>query len=242
MTDEKKLSLFEHLSELRKYIFYALIGLVICIIVSFIFIEYIIEILTAPVGGLDNLQAIEVTESISVYMKISLLSGFILSFPWIFFQLSRFVLPALKPNEKRWIFTAIPFATILFISGVLFAFYVMIPPSLEFLTNLMGIKTFLRAKSYFNFIVNLIFWVGVCFEFPLIIYLLARLGILSSKFLIKGWRVSIVIIAILAAVITPTGDPINMALLMVPLIILYIISIFLAILAGKRRKHVSKGV
>ena len=93
----------------------------------------------------------------------------------------------------------------------------------------------IRVKSYFSFLTNLLFWIGISFEMPLIVYVLARFGLLKAKVMLKGWRVAIVVIAILAAVITPTSDPVNMAIFMIPLFVLYLLSIGLAAIAEKQR-------
>jgi len=100
----------------------------------------------------------------------------------------------------------------------------------------MGVQTFLRIKSYFAFVTNLIFWIGMSFELPLLIFVLADVGVVNAGTLLKGWRVAVIVIAVLAAVITPTADPVNMGIFMVPLFGLYLLSIGLAALAGKKRK------
>ena len=236
---DKPIPILEHIEELRKRLLWALIFLLIAIIGSFFFAEKLIAILTQPIGGLENLQSIEVTESIGVYMKVSLLSGFIIAFPVIIYQILRFVLPGLTRQEKRSVLISIPFITMLFLSGVAFTYFVMLAPSLDFLTQFLGIETTPRLSSYINFVTNLIFWIGISFETPLFIFILARFGIVTAKGLLKGWRYAVVVIAVIAAVITPTIDPVNMALLMAPLIGLYFISVLFATMAQKRKKEIS---
>ena len=221
-----------HLQELRKRLIFGLIGFVVCVAVSFFFADMIINYLAGPIGGVENLQAIEVTESLNVYVRVGLLCGFILSLPWMLVQLLIFVLPGLTANERKWIYIFVPLATLFFLGGVFFAFYFMIPPALEFMTEFLGIETNVRLKNYIDFITNLMFWVGICFEAPLIVFVLAKLKIVNAKMLLKGWRIAIVFIAILAAIITPTGDPVNMALLMAPLLVLYMLSILMAKIAN----------
>jgi sec-independent protein translocase protein TatC len=231
MTEESMLSsLGEHIDELRKRLLYSLIALVVGIIVSFIFADKIITLLVDPIGGLQNLQSIEVTENISVYMKVALLSGFILVLPFTTYQIVAFILPGLKPSEKRWLFLALPFVTIMFLAGVSFAYFVMLRAAIPFLIGFLGVQTIPRLSNYIGFVTNLMFWVGVSFESPLIILLLAKFKLVTSKSLLKGWRIAIVISAVMAAVITPTTDPVNMGLLMAPLLGLYLLSIFLAFL------------
>jgi sec-independent protein translocase protein TatC len=116
-----------------------------------------------------------------------------------------------------------------------FAYFVMLPAALPFLLNFMGIATIPRPSSYIKFVTGIMFWLGVAFEFPLVIYLLARLGLVRAEMLQQQWRLAIVIIAIVAAVITPTVDPVNMSLVMGPMIVLYFLSIFLAKIAQRGR-------
>jgi sec-independent protein translocase protein TatC len=142
----------------------------------------------------------------------------------------------LKPGEKRWIFITIFFGTLLFLAGAAFAYFVMLPASVTFLINFLSVETKPRLSSYINFITSLIFWLGVGFQFPIIIFALVKLNILSAKTLAGGWRYSLVIIAILAAMITPTVDPVNMALLMAPLFVLYLLSVLFAFIATGRKK------
>ena len=234
MTDEKQ-SLLDHIEELRITLFKILIGLVVGVVVAAFFVKPILEFLATPIGGLENLHAIEVTESVGVYMRIALLAGLLLALPWIFYQLFRFVGKGLTEKERKTILIAVPFATLMFLGGVTFAYFIMLPASLDFLIGILGINTMIRVKSYFSFLNNLLFWIGISFEMPLIVYVLARFGLLKAKVMLKGWRVAIVVIAILAAVITPTSDPVNMAIFMIPLFVLYLLSIGLAAIAEKQR-------
>ncbi|MPM68878.1 Sec-independent protein translocase protein TatC [bioreactor metagenome] len=168
-------------------------------------------------------------------MRVSLLLGVILAFPMIIYQLLLFVLPGLNIREKRSILLAIPFATLFFLAGVAFAYFVMLPAALPFLINFLGVTTNPRLSSYISFITNLLFWIGVVFELPLLVYVIARFGLLTPKNMLRYWRQAIVIIAILAAIITPTVDPVNMSLMMLPLVVLYFISVLFAWLANRNR-------
>ena len=116
-----------------------------------------------------------------------------------------------------------------------FAFYVMMPAALPFLINFMGIQAQLRPQSYYNFVTGVMFWIGVAFEFPLVIYALTAIGFLNPKVLAEQWRLAIILIAVLAAAITPTVDPINMTLVMGPMILLYFVSIGLSRIAYRGR-------
>ncbi len=229
----RAMSIWGHVAELRNRLFFALISLVITTLISFAFADKLVNLLASPVGGTEALISIEVTENVSTFMRVSLLSGFILALPFILYQLLAFILPGLMPKERRWVYVSIPLATLFFISGVAFAFKVMLPTALPFLISFMGIKTTPRLISYFNFVTNLLFWIGVSFETPLLVFLLAKLRFVSARQLAKGWRIAIVVIALLAAVVTPTPDPVNMGLLMLPLFLLYLLSILFAWLARR---------
>ena len=144
-----------------------------------------------------------------------------------------FVVPGLTDQEKRWVFLSIPFATLLFLGGVAFTYFIMLPTAIPFLINFLGIKTTPRPSFYIDFVTGLMFWVGILFEMPLVMFLLAKLGLVTAGFLLKGWRYAVVIIALVAAVVTPTSDPINMGILMLPLILLFFASVGLAAIAGR---------
>jgi len=163
-------------------------------------------------------------------MKVALLSGFILALPIIAYEIVAFIVPGLEPREKRWLFISLPFIVILFVAGVAFTYFVMLKAAIPFLVNFLGVQTVPRLSNYVGFVTNLMFWIGLSFESPLVVLLLAKLKLVNARMLLKGWRVAIIVSAVLAAIITPTTDPVNMGLLMAPLMGLYLISIFLAYL------------
>jgi sec-independent protein translocase protein TatC len=236
-TQEKLMSFWDHVEELRRRLLVALVALAVTTAASFAFADKIVVLLTQPIGGPGKLQAIEVTENVNVFLKVSLLSGFLLALPVILYELLAFIIPGLKPGERRWLFLGVLFATLMFALGVAFAYFVMLPNALPFLLNFLNIPTFPRPSSYFDFVTGLLFWIGASFQTPLLIFILARFGVVNASDLLKYWRVAIVVIAIIAAVITPTTDPVNMSLLMAPLIALYFLSVLLAFIAQRRGKQ-----
>lgn len=231
--EEATMSIWDHLNDLRKRLFIGVLALAVAAGLSFIFAEQIIGVLAIPLGGIANFLSIEVTENLSVYMRVSLLSGFIFSLPIILWQVIGFVVPGLTDRERRWLYTSIPFGTLLFLLGVAFTYFVILPTSIPFLINFLGIKTTPRPSFYIEFVTGLMFWVGILFEMPLIVFLLAKLGLVTSAMMLKGWRFAVVGIAIVAAIVTPTSDPINMSILMAPLLTLYFLSVGLAAIAGR---------
>lgn len=224
----QEFTLWQHLDELRKRLLYAVIGIVVGIVISFVISDYTLQLLAQPIGGFEQLQSIEVTENVGVFMRVTLLGGVIVSLPFTLVQIFLFVRPGLKPKERRWVLRALSLSFFLFLVGVVFAYAVMLPNAIPILVQFTGPQVLPNWKDYVNFVTNLIFWSGVCFEMPLIAFILAKFGIVSARQLLKGWRIALVVIAVAAAVITPTGDPINMALLMGPLLLLYALSILLA--------------
>jgi sec-independent protein translocase protein TatC len=230
---ETSMPLLRHLDELRQRIFKAFLGVILTTAVSFVFAQQLINLLAAPIGGSQALVSIEVTENIAIYMRVALLSGLILGMPVIIYQAMSFILPGLKGQERKWLLLGVPAASLLFASGVAFAWFVMLPAAVPFLTHFIGITTHVRPSNYFDFITTVMFWIGVSFEMPLIVALLAKLKFVTARQLLSGWRYAFVGIAFVAALITPTVDPVNMGLVMAPLCALYLVSILLAALVGR---------
>jgi sec-independent protein translocase protein TatC len=231
---ETSMPLLQHLEEIRKRLFKAFAALAVTTVLSFIFSTQLIDYLSQPIGGRAALVSIEVTENMSIFMRVSLLSGLVLGMPFVFYQIMRFMLPGLKGSERLALLIGVPMATLLFAGGVAFTWFVMIPTAVPFLTHFLGITTQLRPSNYFEFITALMFWIGLSFEMPLVIALLARLGFVTARQLVAGWRYALVAIALVAAAVTPTVDPVNMGLVMLPLTGLYAASIGLAALMGRR--------
>jgi sec-independent protein translocase protein TatC len=232
----------EHFNELRKRLLIIVAALFVTTFGSFYFTATLIEWLARPAGGTGKLVALEVTENVGVFMRVSLLSGLILALPVVVYQILAFILPALNENERQIFNRTAPLVTViaslLFLGGAAFAYFVMLPVSIPFLTTFLGITTTLRLGSYLNFVTGMMFWLGVGFETPILVYFLARLNIVSASALLKQWRIAVVVIAIAAAMITPTVDPVNMSLMMAPLIVLYFISVLFARLAQRPRSEV----
>ena len=224
--------LMEHLKELRNRLIWAFGGLLVTTAASLTFAKQVLKILIAPMG--DTLpQALKPTESLGNYMKVALLCGVILAMPFIVYQIGRFVAPGLTKKERRYLFLLVPGATLCFVTGVAFAYFIMMPAAIPFLQGFMAdiIKQQWAIGEYLSFVTSLLFWIGVAFEEPLFVYFLAKLGIVDAKMLSKNRKYALVLIAILSAVITPTVDPLNMMLVMGPLIVLYELGIILAKLA-----------
>lgn len=228
--------LMEHVEALRKHLFRALVVTAAAVGVSLLFTNQLMAFLAKPVGGLSSLQAIQVTENIGVFMRVGLFTGIAIAVPYIVFEIYMFTAPGLSVRARRYGLLGIPFAALFFFLGIAFAYFFMLPTALPFLLNFSGIPAHPSATSYFGFITNLLFWIGVAFEFPLVIFVLSAMGLVKPGMLLSQWRLAIVIIAVVAAVITPTVDPINMSLVMAPMIVLYFFSIVLSSIAQTGRQ------
>lgn len=228
---DKTMPLLEHLVELRNVLIRSVFALLIGTLVAAIFTPQILQFLIAPYGS--TLQTIDPTENISIYLRVSIMAGAVITMPIFVYLLWSFIAPGLEKNEKRYVYIIVPGATVLFLVGVTFAWGIMLPAAISFLSTFQAeiFKSDWRADAYIPFVTSLMFWIGVSFETPLLIFFLAKLHIVTAGMLLKGWRFAIVIIAVVAAMITPTVDPFNMLLVMAPLILLYFFSVLLAKLA-----------
>ncbi len=234
------LTLLGHLNELRIRLTYVVVALLITTALSFTFAEPMLQFLLGPyadsVGGVVELQTLEPTEGIETFFKVSLLSGAIFAMPVILYQFWQFIVPGLTKSERRYIFIFLPATLLLFALGILFAWFVLIPAAVFFLANFLGtiFKTDWTPRGYIGFVLRMLFWLGLAFEMPVIIYFIARVGIVTAQALREQWRFAIVGIAVVAAVITPSIDPVTMLLTMAPLLVLYVLSIGLAVI-GQRQ-------
>lgn len=237
--EQGRMSLMEHLNELRQRLFKAIVALVIGTIGGMVVAVPILQYLQVPYG--ERFIVLGPTGGVVSYFRVALMVGGILSIPIITYQLMMFILPALKRNEKRWVLFSLPFITLLFLAGVAFAWFVLIPPALDFLENFQSdlFAAEWTADLYLGFVTALLFWMGVAFETPLIFFVLALLGFVSARMLLKNWRIAIIGAAVASAFITPTIDPVNMMLVMGPLMVLYFFSIIL-VMIGRRFSNVTE--
>lgn len=238
--DGAQMSLLEHLDELRRRTFRAVIALVIGTVAGFPLATPVLEFLLQPYGR--PLQVLDPTGNVVAYFRVALFIGAILAIPVITYQAIMFVLPALTPKEKVYIRLALPAITLLFLIGISFAWFMLIPPALQFLETFQPtlFNAEWTADGYFGFITALVFWMGVAFEMPLVFFVVALLGLVSPQALIRQWRIAVVGAAVAAAAITPTIDPVNMALVMGPLLALYALSVVL-VFVGRRFSRFDQG-
>jgi sec-independent protein translocase protein TatC len=238
--NERLLTIFEHLAELRYRVMMSAIAVVLGLVVSAIFADDFIGWLKEPAvekhPGLQ-LQFIEPFENFVTYFRVSLLGGLVVGMPMIVYHALRFVTPALKPSERWWLYGTVVGATGLFLGGVAFAFFIALPPALDFLLNFNNdlAEPNIRIGSYVDFVTRLLFWTGVSFQTPLIVMYLARFGIVRAAQLLAWWRLAIVGAFIVSAIVTPTIDPVTQSLVAGPIIVLYFLGIVLAVIVQPRR-------
>lgn len=227
---ELRMSFFDHLNELRTRLLWAFFAFITGTVISMFFADAVLRYLVSPYA--ERLVVLGPTGSVVTYFRVALMMGGIIGFPIILYQILLFVLPGLKTNEKRILIYSLPPVMVLFLIGVAFAWFILVPPAVGFLA---GFQTDIfrpewTADQYIGFITALLFWMGVAFELPLVMFVLSLLGLVRVGMLIRQWRIAIVLSAVAAAVITPTVDPINMILVMGPLLMLYTISIGLVLI------------
>jgi sec-independent protein translocase protein TatC len=234
---DKKLTVTGHLQELRSRLIKSAIALGIGIGISFPLAYYIFDILKSRLPADINLVFVNVTEMLGTYMKVALYCGIALALPYLIYQLVMFFAPALRDNEKRYLYFSMPVVVLLFAAGVCFAYFIFLPPSLKFLLTFAGniAQPMITISSYVTVVVRLLFAVGLVFEIPLVITLLARLGVVSPQKLAKGRKWAVLAAFVLGAIITPTVDPVNQTLVAVPIVVLYELSIWLAKLVYPRK-------
>ncbi|ACL23158.1 twin-arginine translocase subunit TatC [Chloroflexus aggregans] len=237
---EASMTLIEHLIELRSRIIKAGIGVLIGMVVGFIAVWpqgpiKLIDILIltfAPVNErFAPIQSVGTTEQFTSYMKVALLVGVILAMPVIVYQLLAFIIPGLTASEKRLIFRALPFVTFFFLAGIAFGWFVTTPVAIRFLIGFSDsplIQTQPTLSDFLETVSMLLLINGIVFELPIIIYVLAYLNVTTAKQLAGYRRYALVIVVIIAAFITPTGDPVNLILLALPMYLLYEVGIILA--------------
>lgn len=247
--EQPEMSFFDHLEELRWRIVKALIGVVIGMILCWVFIDFIMdEIFLRPITVINanlrpgqqtiNLQNLKPFGQVFLYMQVAIIGGVLLSLPNILYQVWAFIAPGLMPKERRYIRSIVAFSSICFLGGVAFAYFLMLPAALNFFAGFGSttIENNIAVNEYMSFVVSMLLAAGVVFELPMVSWFLSKLGILTPAFMRKYRRHSIVIIFVLSAFLTPGTDPVSQVLLAVPLMVLYELSIWVSIWAWRGKQ------
>lgn len=234
---EDKLTLLEHIQELRKRLFRAIIALIVGATIGSLITNPAIRILVSPLREADVI-VLSPTEAPVIYFKMALFLGFVIALPYIAYQIYAFVRPGLYPKEKKIFLLAVPTVFILFMLGATFTLTILIPFSIPVLMGFLQevVTPTYSLEQYLSFVTTLLFWMGLLFQTPLVIYILARVGIVEPKTLKQARKVIIFLAALVAAVITPTTDPVTMLLVMGPFVVLYEVGIVLAGVAMRQKR------
>ena len=246
LTTEDRLTLLEHLDELRKRLFLCLIAAIIGVLVAAVFNDFMFEILLHPLRAVPNLpeSATNITtfspaEPFMVSLKVWVVGGLILAAPVLIYELWAFLAPAFTASEKKYFYPVVIATTVLFFCGIALAYFVVLPKGLDFLLTFSAgfFNVQLRAQEYFTFMALFILAFGVVFELPVVLVLLAKVGVIDDRFLKKNRRWAVVAMAFAAAVITPSQDAFSMLAMFVPLYVLYEVSIVIARFVQPKREE-----
>ena len=237
-----RMTFLEHLDELRRRIFFALIALVLATGACWFFREQIFLFMKEPgTSAITDFELVytKVTDTFTIWLKVAVAGGIFLSSPFILSQVWSFISPGLYRKEKRY---AIPFlvsSTLLFLTGGAFAYMVILPASLGFLVNNLGssLKPMITAVDYFSFVVLILVGMGTVFQLPVVVAFLSLFGLVTPKFLWKHFRYAILIIFILAAIVSPTADALNLTFWAAPMLALYLVSIGVSWVFNRRRSQ-----
>jgi len=233
MSNNVEMSILEHLDELRSRILKIAAAVVVGIIAGTFVTQPVLKLLLAPVRDKMDVVALSPTEAPVVFFKIDIVVGIVIAMPFIMYQLFTFASPGLEQNEKKYVLIGAPIASLSFALGVVFATLVLLPSALPFLQSFLAelIKQQYSIEKYISFVSTIMIWAGFVFETPLVMFFLAKLGVVTPSGFAKARRIVVVAAAAGAAIITPTVDPVNMLLVMGPFLVLYEVGILLSKLA-----------
>ena len=239
--EEHKMSLTEHLIELRKRLIRSVIILFIGFGVCYYYKDWIFDIITKPLTQVlpknGYLIYTGLTEAFFVYMKLAFFASLIITSPFILYQIWKFISPGLLPKEKKYVVPFVFFSSLLFISGILFGYFIVLPPAFEFFVSFNNkyLQAMISFNDYLSLFVTFLLGFGLSFELPIFIFFLTKLGIVNAKMLSKQRKYAILVIFIVAAILTPSPDALSQILMAIPLMFLYEVSIFVARFAEKKK-------
>lgn len=238
--NEMEMSIIEHLDEFRKRIIICLISIIVVSIAVYFYSDILLKILTKPI---DKLYFIKPTEALFTKMKISLYSGILFSLPITLTQFWLFFKPAMTKKESRFIGSMLPFSILLLIMGILFAFYLVLPTGLMILLSHSNenMGAMITLSAYFSFVFTFLTGFGLIFQMPVVVIILTLFGIVTPKFMIKKRRYTIVIIVLSAGIFTPGPDIFSQAMMAIPMLIIFEMSILLSklVYSAKKKKRLN---
>lgn len=244
LSAEDKQTVIEHLEELRKSLLISIIAVIVAGVACFAYNEQLLAAIITPLSGLDEkLVVTGVTEAFFVKLKLALMAGFIVAFPVVVWSIWRFFSPALYAGEKKYIFILFPVIILLFVGGICFAYFVVLPIILTFFIFIAGenLETMFKIDQYISFILAFTIPFGLIFELPVIVFFLTKIGLINKDMMAVNRKYALLVIAILGAALTPGGDPISMLLMAVPVYLLYEVSIVVSGMAKPGKERQKKG-
>jgi sec-independent protein translocase protein TatC len=234
----------DHLVELRRRMVWSALFVVVATGTAFAFHQQILVLLMEPAQGFAGVEGgkpvyLDLTEFIGVAFKVSLLVGIAASIPFVLFQIVMFAAPGLNKSERFYLYILLPMSLVAFLAGAAFGYRILFPPAVNFLLTFGSeIATPLpRIGNYMNLMLSLLFWMGIVFELPLVLFFLSRIGVVTSEWLARRRKYAVIMAFVAGAIITPTFDPINQTFVAVPIIILYELGIWLAKLGTRNRRR-----
>ncbi len=247
MDRDRAMSILEHLGEFKRRMIRVALAFIVFTVVAAVFYDQIFEFLRKPaedaIAKADgDIIFTQVAEAWGAAMKVSVIIGFTVTMPYFLFELTMFLRSGLMANERRYLYFFMPFSVLSFAAGVAFGFLVLIPPAINFLLTFGSelATPFPSIGSYVSLLISLSVWMGLIFELPIVMFFLARLGIVSSSWYMKQWRWMVLFAFVLGAVVTPTLDPVTQMLVAGPVIALYVVGTGLARI-GERGKEEDEG-
>ena len=240
-----KMTFLEHLDDLRKRIFYSFIAVIVVVIPAWIFSKEIYNILARPVTQYlpegEKLAYTSLTAPFMLYIKVSFLAAIFFTSPFIFLQFWYFVAPGLYQKERKYIIPFVLFTTVFFLTGAAFGYFVVFPFACRFFLR-MGAEfhPVITVDKYFSLALRVLLGIALVFELPTLIFFLSRMGIVTSRWMIKNFKYAVLVVFIIAAIITPTPDMITQSIIAIPMLALYGLSIFIALIAQKKRERKDK--
>ncbi len=235
-----EMTFLEHLEDLRKRIFYSFIAIFVAVIPAWLFSQDVYKILARPVTQFlpegTRLAFTGLTEPFMLYLKVSFLTALFVTSPFIFLQLWYFVAPGLYQKEKRYVIPFVSLTSLFFSAGALFGYFVVFPWACRFFLNLgQDFMPVITVNAYLSLAIKILLGIGLVFELPTLVFFLSRMGIITSRWMIKNFKYAVLAIFVIAAVITPTPDIVTQGILAVPMLLLYGVSVLIAFLFGRER-------
>lgn len=240
-----RMTFLEHLEDLRKRIFYSFIVIVLAVIPAWFFSKQIFEILAVPVTQFlpegEMLAFTSLTEPFMLYIKVSFLTAIFATSPFIFLQFWLFTAPGLYRKEKKYVFPFVFLTSFFFILGGVFGYFVVFPWACRFFIGMgADFRPVITVKQYFSLALRVLLGIALVFELPTLVFFLSRMGIVTSRWMVKNFKYAVLVVFIIAAIITPTPDMVTQSIIAVPMLALYGLSILIAFLSEKRRKKERK--